>query len=72
VGHWYSAIVGFAMLAQAVWVGFDNNFPAFEASKGFTGSGLPLQIWARFMKDSKKYRPDLLSGNFEMLQSKGN
>jgi mono/diheme cytochrome c family protein len=38
-------------------MGFDNNFPSFEASKGFTGSGLPLQIWGRFMKDVKRYRP---------------
>lgn len=49
-----------------VWVGFDNNFPGFEASKGFTGSGLPLQIWANFMRKVKKYRPSLLMGNFEM------
>jgi hypothetical protein len=48
-------------------MGFDNNFPMFEASKGFTGSGLPLQIWARFMRDVKRYRPDLLSYSFESL-----
>jgi len=59
--------VGFTpRLVVVVWVGFDNNFPPFESSKGFTGSGLPLQIWTRFMRDVKKYRPDLLKGNFEM------
>src|SRR5439155_21066466 len=59
--------VGFTpRIIVVVWVGFDNNFPAFESSKGFSGSGLPLQIWARFMKDVKKYRPDLLKGSFEM------
>jgi membrane peptidoglycan carboxypeptidase len=59
--------VGFtARLVVVVWVGFDNNFPPFEASKGFTGSGLPLQMWARFMRDVKKYRPDLLQGTFEV------
>jgi membrane carboxypeptidase/penicillin-binding protein len=59
--------IGFTpRLVVVVWVGFDNNFPPFEASKRFTGSGLPLQIWTRFMKDVKKYRPDLLTGNFEM------
>jgi membrane peptidoglycan carboxypeptidase len=59
--------VGFTpRLIVVVWVGFDNNFPPFEASKGFTGSGLPIQIWARFMQDVKKYRPDLLHGNFEI------
>jgi membrane peptidoglycan carboxypeptidase len=59
--------VGFTpRLVVVVWVGFDNNFPPFEASKGFTGAGLPLQIWARFMKEVKKYRPDLLAGKFEM------
>jgi len=51
-------------LVVVVWVGFDNNYPTFESSKGFTGSGLPLQIWARFMKDVKRYRPELLSGDF--------
>ena len=57
--------VGFTpRIVVVVWVGFDNNFPAFESSKGFTGSGLPLQIWARFMKDVKKYRPELLKGSF--------
>jgi penicillin-binding protein 1B len=59
--------VGFTpRIVVVVWVGFDNNFPPFEASKGFTGSGLPLQIWARFMKEVKKYRPDFLGGSFEM------
>jgi penicillin-binding protein 1B len=59
--------VGFTpRMVVVVWVGFDNNSPPFEASKGFTGSGLPLQIWARFMRDVKKYRPDLLAGKFEM------
>src|SRR5262249_31229182 len=59
--------VGFTRgIVVAVWVGFDNNSPSFEISKGFSGSGLPLQIWARFMRDAKKYRPDLLSRNFEM------
>jgi len=59
--------VGFTpRLIVVVWVGFDNNFPPFEASKGFTGSGLPLQIWAGFMRAVKKYRPDLLQGTFEV------
>jgi membrane peptidoglycan carboxypeptidase len=59
--------VGFtSRIVVVVWVGFDNNFPRFEAAKGFTGSGLPLQIWARFMKNGKKYRPDLLKEEFEM------
>jgi len=59
--------VGFTpRLVVVVWVGFDNNFPPFEASKGFTGSGLPLQIWAGFMRDVKKYRLDLLKGSFEI------
>src|SRR5437899_5577386 len=59
--------VGFTpRLVVVVWVGFDNNFPPFESSKGFTGSGLPLQIWTRFMRDVKKYRPELLKGGFEM------
>jgi membrane carboxypeptidase/penicillin-binding protein len=59
--------VGFTpRMVVVVWVGFDNNFPKFEMSKGFTGAGLPLQIWARFMRDVKKYRPDLLKGQFEM------
>jgi hypothetical protein len=46
-----------------------SELPAIDASKGFTGSGLPLQIWARFMRYAKKYRPDLLTGNFEMPPS---
>jgi len=55
--------VGFTpRLVVVVWVGFDNNFPPFEAAKGFSGSGLPLQIWARFMRDVRKYRADLLRG----------
>jgi penicillin-binding protein 1B len=59
--------VGFTpRIVVVVWVGFDNNFPSFEMSKGFKGSGLPLQIWARFMREVKKYRPDLLNGDFEM------
>jgi hypothetical protein len=37
---------------------------------GFTGSGLPLQIWAGFMRDVKKYRPDLLAGEFGDNRSK--
>jgi penicillin-binding protein 1B len=53
-------------IVVVVWVGFDNNFPPFEAAKGFTGSGLPLQIWGRFVKDVKKYQADLLRGDFEM------
>jgi membrane peptidoglycan carboxypeptidase len=53
-------------LVVVVWVGFDNNYPRFEMDKGFTGYGLPFQIWGRFMKDVKKYRPDLLRGRFEM------
>jgi penicillin-binding protein 1B len=57
--------VGFTpRLVVVVWVGFDNNFPPFEASKGFTGSGLPLHIWANFMRNVKKFRPDLLTGDF--------
>jgi len=57
--------VGFTpALVVVVWVGFDNNFPAFETSKGFTGSSLPLQIWARFMREAKRYRPDLLKGEY--------
>jgi hypothetical protein len=52
-----------------VWVGFDNNFPDFEAAGGFTRSGLLLQIWAKFMKDLKKYRPDLLRGSFARLET---
>lgn len=60
--------VGFtSRLVVVVWVGFDNNYPAFEASKGFTGSGLPLQIWGKFMRDVKKFRPDLLKASFEKL-----
>ena len=59
--------VGFTpQMVVVVWVGFDDNYPQFETSKGFTGSGLPLQIWARFMKKVMKYRPDLLAGKFEM------
>ena len=58
--------VGFTpRIVVAVWVGFDNNFPSFELSKGFAGSGLPLSIWARFMKEVKRHRPDLLKGNFD-------
>jgi len=49
-------------LIVLVWVGFDNNFPAFEIEKGFAGSGLPLQIWAMFMKDVKKYRREFAEG----------
>src|SRR5262249_26890914 len=64
--------VGFTpRILVVVWVGFHNNFPAFEASKGFTGSGLPLQIWARFMKEVKKYRFDLLQGNGTELTAMG-
>lgn len=59
--------VGFTpRLVVVVWVGFDNNFPPFEAAKAFSGSGLPLQIWARFMRDVRKYRADLLRGSFEL------
>jgi penicillin-binding protein 1A len=59
--------VGFTpRVVVVVWVGFDNNFPRFEMDRGFTGSGLPLQIWGRFMKDVKRYRPDMLKGNFEL------
>jgi len=59
--------VGFTpRIVVVAWVGFDNNFPPFEASKGFTGSRLPLQIWARFMRGVKTYRPDLLAGKFGM------
>jgi membrane peptidoglycan carboxypeptidase len=59
--------VGFTpRLVVVVWVGFDNNYPRFEAANGFTGAGLPLQIWARFMKGVKKNRPDLLRGDFEI------
>ena len=58
--------IGFTpRLVVVVWVGFDNNFPSFEAAKGFSGSGLPLQIWARFMRGVKVYRQDLLQGKFE-------
>jgi hypothetical protein len=46
----------------AVWIGFDNNFPPFKVSEGFIGSGLPLQIWARFMREVKRYRPEVLRG----------
>src|SRR5215472_16456824 len=61
--------VGFTpQIVVVVWVGFDNNFPSFEMSKGFSGSGLPLTIWTRFMRDVKKYRPDLLEGNFEGMK----
>jgi membrane peptidoglycan carboxypeptidase len=43
--------VGFTpRIIVVVWVGFDNNYPSLEMAKGFAGSGLPLQIWARFMK----------------------
>ena len=64
--------VGFTpRLVVVAWVGFDNNFPRFEASKGFTGSGLPLQIWAKFMKEVKKYRFDLLQGNGTELTAMG-
>jgi membrane peptidoglycan carboxypeptidase len=59
--------VGFTpRVVVVVWVGFDNNFPKFEMSKGFKGSELPLQIWTDFMRNVKKYRSDLLKGNFEM------
>jgi penicillin-binding protein 1A len=51
-------------IVVVVWVGFDNNHPQFETAKGFTGSGLPLQIWGRFMKDVKRYRPELLKGEY--------
>jgi len=37
-----------------VCVGYNKNFPPFEMSKGFTGSGLPLQMWGSFMKELKK------------------
>jgi membrane peptidoglycan carboxypeptidase len=58
--------VGFTpRLVVVVWVGFDNNHPRFEMEKGFTGSGPPLRIWAKFMRDVKKQRPDLLRGSFE-------
>jgi membrane peptidoglycan carboxypeptidase len=59
--------VGFTpRLVVVVWVGFDSNYPRLEMDKGFSGSGLPLQIWARFMRSVKRYRPDLLKGSFEM------
>jgi membrane carboxypeptidase/penicillin-binding protein len=61
--------VGFTpRIVVVIWVGFDNNFPPFEASKGFTGSGLPLQIWGGFMRDLKKFRPELLKRSFEILR----
>jgi membrane peptidoglycan carboxypeptidase len=57
--------VGFTpRLVVVVWVGFDNNYPEFEIAKGFQGAGMPLRIWAGFMLGVKKYRPDLLIGNF--------
>lgn len=59
--------VGFTpRIIVVVWVGFDNNVPRFEMSKGFEGAGLPLRIWGRFMRGVKKYRPELLDGSFEM------
>jgi membrane peptidoglycan carboxypeptidase len=62
--------VGFTpRLVVVVWVGFDDNYPRFEMSKGFEGAGLPLQIWASFMKGVKKYRPDLLAGEFGLMKA---
>ena len=59
--------VGFTpRMVVVVWVGFDNNYPPFEMEKGFEGAGLPLQIWARFMREVKKSRRDLLAAKFEM------
>jgi penicillin-binding protein 1B len=52
--------VGFtSQLVVVVWVGFDDNYPKFEMSKGFEGAGLPLRIWGKFMREAKKYQPDL-------------
>jgi membrane peptidoglycan carboxypeptidase len=57
--------VGFTpRLVVVVWVGFDNNYPPLKMSEGFTGSGLPLRIWGRFMRDVKKYQGELLKGSF--------
>ncbi len=59
--------VGFTpRLVVAVWAGFDGNYPPLKMSKGFEGAGLPLQIWGRFMREVKKYRPELLGGEFRM------
>jgi membrane peptidoglycan carboxypeptidase len=52
--------IGFTpRMVVVVWVGFDNNYPEFEAAKGFTGSGLPLRIWAGFMREVKRSREEL-------------
>jgi membrane peptidoglycan carboxypeptidase len=55
-------------LVVVTWVGFDGNYPSLKMSEGFTGSGLPLQIWGKFMKELKKYRPDFLGGEFKMYK----
>jgi membrane peptidoglycan carboxypeptidase len=53
--------VGFTRrIVVTVWVGFDNNYPRFDMDRGFTGSGLPLQIWGRFMRETKRSRAELL------------
>ncbi|MBL8186516.1 MAG: transglycosylase domain-containing protein [Acidobacteria bacterium] len=53
-------------LAVCVWVGMPKNKPALQIRDGFDGARGALPIWAAFIKDGvRKYRPDLLAGEFD-------
>src|SRR5436305_10242227 len=46
-------------LVCVVWVGFDDNRPL-----GLTGAQSALPIWAEFVRDALKIRPDLGGDHF--------
>jgi penicillin-binding protein 1A len=48
---WFIGYTG--SLVTGVWIGNDDNSPMNKA----TGGGLPVEIWARFMKDALKGSP---------------
>ena len=48
---WFVGYTGH--LVTGVWIGNDDNSPMNKA----TGGGLPVDIWARFMKDAHKGLP---------------
>jgi penicillin-binding protein 1A len=48
---WFVGYTGH--LVTGVWIGNDDNSPMNKA----TGGGLPVEIWARFMKDAHKGLP---------------
>ena len=50
---WFVGYTGH--LVTGVWIGNDDNSPMNKA----TGGGLPVDIWARFMKDAHKGLPIL-------------